>query len=305
MTARSLVCALALICAPLAASAEVRFPGDEAPQAARPLAGGATPLFYALPGSVLDGREHQLDFVVTEKLVESLTESVAFRVAEDVWRPFIEVLPLHPQFLAELQERRPRDDVRVSIRLDDVVVDDLSLTELTTRSEDLRGLDLSIVNVRLRPSSTTLAAKVTPYACVYQCEQAELSCENYCLSNPNPLCEDRCDTRFHNCLQVCGCPVAVRELWITTTYVGYTAGPRVCLFDVDGGRPTTDGHYYDRRTEIYKNEHYVDVVQCDGTHTTVLGSVDYTYKSCVKRVTSLPGLCIPNGQVYTETICSH
>ncbi|HEV7509760.1 MAG TPA: hypothetical protein VGS07_33110 [Thermoanaerobaculia bacterium] len=271
----------------------------------------APPLLYALPLETLDGLEHQLDFVVTENLTETLKEGLVFTSAPNALAkyPAIEILPLHPQFLARLREGNSYDEAHISVYLDGNFLEEDTFLEIAKKSLKLQRQDLFLIDVKSRStgegsSRLPIFSKAFPaYGCVHQCEIAAQTCESYCVSRPIPNCEDHCDSRLTNCLHTCGCPVAVGDLPTITTFLGYTPQATVCLFDVPNGNPPTDGHYYDKFQGTYKHEHYQDVVQCDDLHTNALTSVDYTFTTCFKRRTDLPGKCIPNGgQIFNQCV---
>lgn len=294
MTGRSLSLAVILLLAlSFSSSAQSRlqeetaqYRGTSAPVSTL----AADRLLYALPAAALDGLEHHLDFVVLEDEVMTLKESVAFTIASNTvaGQPVVEILPLHPQFLARL--RGDGDEkVRISVYLDAALLGDDGLAELRRKSGELQREPLYLVNVRRRAEAgekdlRPLVAALTGPGCVQQCQQALWTCDSYCLSRPRPSCEENCDTRYYTCLQNCGCPVLM-STGTTTTFLGYTlvSPTLVCL---------SSSNYYQQYTGTYKNERYQIVMGCDGLQTRTVVSVDYSYTSCWKWAYSGP--CIPN-----------
>ena len=301
MAVRSFVCGIALFGVFLASGALAQ-PGADAArdQGLSPLPfKAANSLLYALPDEVRDGRGHQIEFVVTEGLTVTLRERLEFRVKGSAGPSAVEVLPLHSQLLASLLEDPRPDDVGIAIHLDGSLVEEITLSELSRRNLELAGQGLSMVEVAA-PSSA-LPAALSPAACVRDCEQAWLARQAICERFPRPNCEEQSDGRLTLCLQVCGCPVAIREARVDTTYVGEAVPPQlVCLRD---GPRNVDGHYYDRRQRLFKKEHYNEVVYCDGIHRIELGSVDYFTDRCIQRNASYPGPCLPVGESGPELRC--
>ena len=293
MTVRFFVCALALLGVSLVSGAQRQPAADTVrDRGVSPLRFKvASSVLYALPDEVLDGREHQLEFVVTEGLTETLRESAAFQVEKSAARPVVEVLALHPQFLASLLEDRGRDRAYIAIHLDGNLVEELALSELSKRSLELAGQELTMVGVQAPARSSALSAAINPVACVQGCEDAWRVRERFCERFPRPNCEEQNDSRLTLCLQTCGCPVAIREVRVVTTFVGDSLPPQlVCL--IDSPRPV-DGHYYDRRSKLFRKEHYNEVVSCDGIHNIELGNVEYMIERCDERRQDFPLPCLP------------
>jgi hypothetical protein len=260
-------------------------------------------LLYALPDQALDGRPHRLEFVVTPGSIEPLRESAVFRVEKGAARPVVEVLALHPESLASLLEGPGRDQASIAIHLDGELVEEVTLAELSTRSRELEVREVTRVALQAAAGPSLLPAPANAWGCVHDCEEAWRARMNICERFPRPGCEEFADSRLTACLQVCGCPVAIREVQVVETYVGDNLPPQlVCLHE--GGEPFTVGHYWHRRSRLFRRDHYNEVVYCDGVHRHELGSVDYRVDGCIQRDPSHPGICLPRGEAGPEARCN-
>src|SRR6185503_1761357 len=124
-------------------------------------------------------------------------------------------------------------------------------------------------------AATATAVSELGNACTIQCRDAYTRCNAACLRNPNPNCETSCDSRFLNCMRVCGCPFS-EEFDRTVFDHSEPTNTIVCV-----GPPLGNGFSYRKINMFSRTEHVRRTLDCDGLTTeTVLSSTVFPSGTC-------------------------
>jgi hypothetical protein len=144
--------------------------------------------------------------------------------------------------------------------------------------------------------TTSMATSEVTNACANQCNTASIQCFATCDRFPNPNCESRCDQRFANCMQACGCPFNSEFDRVTFDHA-VAVNTFVCI-----GPLNHAGVYYQQYNEFQRTDHVRETLQCDGLTTqTVLSSTVSPAGPCLVRL--FPDVSCPISQLPSPGIC--
>ena len=129
------------------------------------------------------------------------------------------------------------------------------------------------------PLATSSAASELGNGCSVSCNNARAQCEATCERFPRPNCETNCDTRFSNCMHVCGCPFNEEFDRVSFDHAdAVNAG--LCV-----GPFNKPGVFYQQYNLFDRTDHVRDTLQCDGTITeAVVSSTVSSAGPCFHRL---------------------
>jgi hypothetical protein len=143
-------------------------------------------------------------------------------------------------------------------------------------------------------TSSTSASLVN--ACANQCRNSSNQCFATCDRFPNPFCESRCEQRFANCMQACGCPFSAEFTRITIDHV-VPRGIFLCV-----GPAAAPGFVHQVYDMFQRTERVRETLQCDGLTTeVVLSSTVSPAGTCNRRL--FPDVPCASSTVPVANIC--
>jgi hypothetical protein len=200
----------------------------------------------------------------------------------------VEILARQPALLSAIQRHADGGSaVEVRIAFDGQLVEHLSLAELRGRNESLLAAptelrrttsELSEVAAELMADEpAVLVAGYAPSTCEGYCAQDLLQCEIGC--NGNAACEQQCNYIYADCIAGCApCPgPTIRDYSVSTLVSQNFLGISECLRDF---YPPYASQWHSKFQLQYKDTTYRETTQCDGSKTTVVLSVSYSYSVC-------------------------
>lgn len=124
------------------------------------------------------------------------------------------------------------------------------------------------------PAASSDTSEITN-GCANTCFSNLAQCEANCNRFPNPFCESRCDQRFANCMQACGCPF-VEEFDRISPLPSVPTNTFICV-----GPSSGSGLRYRKIDTFVRIDRIRQVQQCDGSITeTVISSTIGSTGSC-------------------------
>jgi hypothetical protein len=144
--------------------------------------------------------------------------------------------------------------------------------------------------------ATSTAISELGNLCTIQCRNGYTQCNSACLRNPNPNCETNCDTRFLNCMRVCGCPFSEEFDTFSHDHSEQT-NEFLCI-----GPATGPGFTYRKINMFTRRDHIRRTLGCDGLTTeTVVSSTVFLDGPCYRSL--FPASSCPFPQVSSNAVC--
>lgn len=253
--------------------------------------------------------EYRVDgaLVFSESLEAALLEAPAEN------RPAVlELLAWHPQVREHLL-RASRNGAEVTIDVThDGATRRMTLDAVVTRTHELQELGpmpakhrseaLFQKSARRPADSNSLTSKAKDPGCINQCWAEYDQCEDYCSQYGGGAedCYERCDADFQSCTDACPdvCTGPTVREYSDTVPAGFNyIGPSRCL---------TWGFFnyiYDYGTFVLKTTDYRETTYCDGSKTTEVLGVTYTYINCWLR--SYQDCYYPVGDAFYYYTCPY
>jgi hypothetical protein len=260
----------------------------------------ATPLFYEI--RAVPGERVQLDFEVRVNGALHLRERLAVTQPEEKGIAAVEILAYHPAERARLAKlaAEPGKKLRIRVSVDGVKKEELAFEHLVAANQTLRETGFRPVATE-RPSVSgpgvlpsrqpdpAFLSKQTEQECREGCYQSHDQCTSNCVwipsvnkTNKYVSC-DACNSELNSCLAGCEpyvCqPTSSEQVYSEYLYDQFT-GWQDCLNDIYW---YGEQILYDRYERWYRFTRYRVTRNCDGTTSTEVLAVWYSYENCHRR----------------------